>query len=126
MNPPPSNGEGGQKGAMWILQYKAFLSHRKLGHVLQPGFDEMFPAAKSTVLRVGTDDAAIKAKEDNNSTMTILTMPMKTPEMLNMIMLEKKRDADWPTIKHSEVYKKIRKRLAPDDEVAEMDMEDDL
>ncbi len=51
---------------------------------------------------------------------------MKTPEMLNIFMLEKKRDANWPTGKHSEDYNKIKKRFAPDDKVAGMDMEDDL
>ena len=58
--------------------------------------------------------------------MAILTMVMKTQEMLNMIMLEKKRDANWPTGKHSVVYEKIKARFAPNDEVAEMDMEDNL
>ncbi len=94
--------------------------------MLQPGFDATLPAAESMVLRVGTNDAAIKATEDNNSTMAILKMSMKTLEMLIMIMLEKKRDPDWPTGKHSEVYKKIKKRFVPDDEMAEMDMEDNL
>ncbi len=79
---------------MWILQYKAFLSHKKLGHVIQSGFNNMLPGTETEALTVRTDDEAIKAKEDNNSAMAILTMPMKKPEMLNMIMLEKKRDAD--------------------------------
>ena len=100
-NPLANFGDGGQKGVMWILQYKAFMSHKKLGHVLEPGFDAMLPANKSTPLVAGTNDAAIKAKEENNSAMATLIMSMKMPEMLNMIMLEKKRDTDWPTGKHS-------------------------
>ncbi len=125
-NPPANYCDGGQKGAMWILQYEAFISHKKLGHVLDAGFDATLLAKESTPLVTGTNDDAIKAKEDNNSSMAILTMSMKTPEMLNMIMLEKKQDTDWSTGKYSEVYKKIKKQFAPDDKVAEMDMEDDL
>ncbi len=89
-NTPANFGDGGQKGAMWILQYEAFMSYKKLGHVLDAGFDATLPAKELTPLVTGTNDMAIKAKDDNNSSMAILIMAIKTPKMLNMIMLEKK------------------------------------
>ena len=52
----------GQKGAMWMLQYETFLSHKKLGHVIQVGFDATLPNMEAAVLAVGTEDIKIKAK----------------------------------------------------------------
>ena len=46
--------------------------------------------------------------------------------MLNMISLEKHQDTDWPSGKFTNIYKLTKERFAPDDDVAEMDMEDDL
>ena len=88
-NPPASYDGGGQKGAMWMLQYKAFLLYKKLGHVLQPRFNATLPTTKAEVLVVGTNDVAIKAQGDSNLTIAILTMVMETPAMLNMIMFKK-------------------------------------
>ena len=61
-NPPASYGDGGQKGAMWMLQYEAFLSHKKLGHAIQSEFDNALPGTETEALTVGTDNEAIKAK----------------------------------------------------------------
>ncbi len=58
-NPPANYGDGGQKGALWLLQYKALMSHQKLGHVLEPVFDATLPAKESTPLVAGTNDTAM-------------------------------------------------------------------
>ena len=51
---------------------------------------------------------------------------MDSEKMLNTISLEKKRDVDRPTGMFPVIYDKIKTRFAPDDDVAETDMEDDL
>ncbi len=42
------------------------------------------------MLTVRTHNNLIKTRDDNKLTMAMLTMAMKTPEMLNMIMLTKR------------------------------------
>ena len=41
---------------MRLLQYKAFLSHKKLGHVIQPGFDATLPATEGEILAAGQNN----------------------------------------------------------------------
>lgn len=81
---------------------------------------------KATVLTAHTDGVAIEVKKSNQYTMAHLTMVMETPEMLNMISLEKKQDTDQPSGKFPSIYKLIKEGFAPDDVVVELDMEDDL
>ena len=107
-NPPQCNGSGGQKGAMFLMKFEAFLAAKGLSKVNATRFDRTLPATEATTLTTGTDDVVIEAVKSNQLAMTYLTMSMKTPEMLNMISLEKQQDADWPTGKFSNIYKLIK------------------
>ncbi len=46
--------------------------------------------------------------------------------MINMIALEQNRYLDWQSGKFPMLWKKIKKRFSPDDDVVMMDMDDDL
>ncbi len=56
----------------------------------------------------------------------MLAMAMKTLKMINMIILEKKQDPNWSTGKHQVICEKIKACFALDDEVADMNVEEDL
>ncbi len=46
--------------------------------------------------------------------------------MINMIALQRNRDSNWPSGKFPTVWNKIKKHFGPDDNVAIMDMDEDL
>ena len=122
------NGNGGQDGAVWILKFEAFSSAEKLSPVLRAIFESKLPATEATALDLPNagEKTRYGRRNQNNTSMALLPMLMDSSEMLNMISLEKKRDVDWPAGKFPVIYNKIKTRFAPDDDVAEMDMEDDL
>ena len=128
-SPPEFDGMGGQKGAMWVLKEEAFFAAKGLSAILQPGFEARLTGQEIDASLDPTNNAhadGIEARKLNVMGMAYLTMSMKLAEMLNMIQLEKARDTDWPSGKFPVISAKIKARLAPDDDVAEMDMEDDL
>ena len=55
-----------------------------------------------------------------------LSMTIETPKMMNKIMLEQRRNMDWPTGIFSDMWDGILADEQPDDAVTEMAMEDDL
>ena len=58
--------------------------------------------------------------------MGALAVVMEPPQMINMIALERNWNTDWPSGKFPMVWKKIKKPFGPDDNVAIMDMDEDL
>ena len=54
----------------------------------------------------------------------MIVLGQKDVKMINMI--ETIKTDDWPTGKAHELWTEMRRRFAPDDDVAEMDMEDAL
>lgn len=76
------------------------------------------------------NDPAEKAQKvaltKNRNAMNKLVSALGTVELMNMVMLEKKRDSDWPSGKFPPVYKEIKDLFAPDDDIAEMERDEEL
>ncbi len=127
-SPPKCNGNGGQEGAMWILKEEVSLSVRGLGPVLHARFDGELPGKEDGVLDITNHEQKKQSdtRKMNIHALACLTMAMETMEMLNMMLLGKKRDLEWPSGKFPTICNKIKKEFAPDNDVAEMDMEDNL
>ena len=53
-------------------------------------------------------------------------MALETPKMMNKIMLEQRRDVEWPTGIFTNMWNAILKDELPDNATTEMEMEDDL
>ena len=55
-----------------------------------------------------------------------LILALQTKDMLNKATLQHSTDFDWPTGKFPDIWKKNCEEENPKDEMAEMDMEDEL
>ena len=96
---PKYNGKGGQHFTMFMMKFKAYAAEKNLSAIMLPGFKATLPDTKGMVLN-GTDSGdkiKIKALEMNAEGIHALIMALETPEMMNKIMLEQRRSADWPT-----------------------------
>ena len=127
-NPPRCNENGRQESAVCILKFEAFLLAKELSSVLKTTFEREHPTTEATVLDLTNagEKTQDNCRNQNVMSMASFMMSKDSSEMLNTISLEKKRDVDRPNEKFPVVYNKIKTRFAPDDDVAEMDMEDDI
>ena len=55
-----------------------------------------------------------------------LILALQTEDMLNKVTLQQSTDSDWPTGKFPDIWKEICEEENPKDEMAEMDIKDDI
>ena len=73
------------------------------------------PATKATVLTVGTDDAAIAAKKENQRAFAYLTMAMGHAQFIGIINQAKTRE--WPSGLAWKFMERFHHKYRPDDRV---------
>ena len=126
--PPMNNGEAGEEQVMWRMRMEAHLSERGLADVLDPNFESTLPTNEADVLdeTVSKQKVQADARRLNTNAMNALVQALGTAALMRMVFLEKKRDAAWPSGKFSLLYREINELFAPEDDVAEMEMEDEM
>jgi len=138
LRPPKYNGNGGRAFVVFVLHFKAWLNTQGCGGVLDADFDIALPSSESEratlLVALSGSDAAAKADAktklialDMNAKATYgLILALQTEDMLNKVTLQQSADPNWPTGKFPEIWKEICDEENPKDEMAEMDMEDEL
>ena len=108
------------------VQSKETLGVEGWTQALSSNFDTLLPTAEADVLNPADaeDKKKIDAREMNAKVVNMIVLGQKDVKMINMI--ETIKTDDWPTGKAHEIWTEMRRRFAPDDDVAEMDMEDAL
>ena len=99
-----------------------------MGVLFDANFENTLPDTEEAVLDLTNDNEKKQdaARKLNALGMGALALVMEIPQMIIMIALECSRDKDWRSGKLRTVWAKIKERFGPDDNVAVMDMEDDL
>ena len=108
------------------VQLKATLGVEGWTQALSSNFDNLLPSTEAEALNEADagDKKKIEAREINAKVVNMIVLGQKDVKMINMI--ETIKTDDWPTGKAHEIWSEMRRRFAPDDDVAEMDMEDAL
>ena len=125
---PKYNGKHMHQFTMWVMKFRAYLASQKLLPILLPMFKDSLPDVEDTALvETDTNDQLEqKALDMNAKGVNALIMALETPEMMNKILLEQQSGAKWMDGKFSRMWAAILSDELPDDDVAEMEMEDDL
>ena len=108
------------------IQLKAALGIEGWTRALNQSFKSELPASEITSL-VETDEEDKKkmmARTINAKVVNMIVLGQKSVAMINMI--ETTKNADWPSGLACDIWEEFRGRFAPDDDIAEMDMEDEL
>ena len=108
------------------VQLKAALGIEGWTKVLDEKFKQELPASEHDVLDETKPDEKkrIEARELNAKVVNMIVLGQKSVTMINMI--ETTKSADWPSGLACEIWSEFRGRFAPEDDIAEMDMEDEL
>ena len=90
------NGKRGHHFTMFTVKFKAYAAEKNLSAIMLPGFRKTLPGTEGVVLNETDVDEKkkIKALEIYAKGVHALIVALETPEMMNKIMLEKKRNAD--------------------------------
>jgi len=128
MSIPSYGGEGGHFFVMWLMKFKSYLAEKNLSEILMPTFKDSLPDTEAAILNENSEDdkKKIRALRLNAKGTRTLIMALKTPEMMNKIMLEQTRDVEWPNGISTNMWNAILDDEKPEDAIAEMKMEDDL
>ena len=110
------------------MKFEAWGGNQDMGALFDVNFENTLPATGTTVLDLTNDYEMnrVTARELNALGMGALALVMETPQMINMIVLEQSRGTEWPSGKFPTVWAKIKEWFGPNDDVAVMDMEDEL
>ena len=110
------------------MKFEAWGGTQDMGALFDANFESTLPATEAAVLNLSNDNEKKhdSARKLNALGMGTLALVMETPQMINMIALECSHDVHWPSGKFPTVWTKIKERFGPDDDMAVMDMEDDL
>ncbi len=111
---------------LYMLQLQAYAAEAGFGAAMLESFDVELPATENMALDESKADEKkmAEAKEKNTKLMRTLLLGVKDSKLLNYIALSK--SAEWQGGKGWKVLKEMARRYAPDDDIAEMDMEEEL
>ena len=132
------NGKGGRDFIVFSIYFKVWLHTQGIRAVMDPNFESSLPNAESDRANLltevaGADASAAEAAKrklralDQNSTAAHgLILALQTDDMLNKVTLQQSLDSDWTNRKFPLIWKEICDKENPKDEMAKMDMEDEL
>jgi len=108
------------------IQLKAALGMEGMTKALDPAFENELPTLENEVLdeAQSSDKLKIDARKMNAKVVNMIVLGQKSTTMINMI--ESTKTDEWPTGLAHEIWAEFKARFAPDDDIAEMDMEEDL
>ena len=136
--PPRYNGKGGRDFVVFGIHFKAWLHTQGIGEVLDLNFESTLPTAESDRTGLLTEAAGadatvaaaakkrLRALDANSAAVYGLILALQTDDMLNKVTLQQSLDSDWTIGKFPSIWKEICDEENPKDEMAEMDMEDEL
>ena len=111
---------------LYMLQLQAYAVEAGFSEAMVEAFDHELPASEDTVLdeSVPSEKRQAEARDKNTKLMRTLLMGIKDPKLINYIALAKSNN--WKGGKGWLVLKEMARRYAPDDDIAEMEMEEEL
>ena len=108
------------------IQLKAALGMEGMTRALDPAFENELPSLEAAVLveTDASDKKKMEARKMNAKVVNMIVLGQKSTTMINMI--ESTKTDEWPTGLAHEIWAEFKARFAPNDDIAEMDMEEDL